>query len=356
MEGSLVRRVTPPPPPGDPLPLTLRPPAVDAGESLAAAPVAASAKPAGELPAASADSLPALWRHRIEALGNVLRDPNPACFAAAFEPAAAALLDLLHRDPDLAIFQVVRHDTGDRVGYGISHSLRTGITACLAAQRLGWNEAQAATVFKAALTMNLSALELQDKLSMQLTPPSLAQREAISTHPTRSMAMLVAAGIDDREWLEAVVQHHEVPGGKDYPRKLQQVTPAACLIRQADLYAAKLSSRGNRATQPAPIAARDLCLQSPGDAMAEAIVDTFGTYPPGCHVAIASGEMGVVVKRGAKAQAPIVAALANRHGDPLFQAVRRDTSFAAFAVTAAVSEHRMRVRVSEDQLVALARG
>lgn len=354
MEGSLVRRVTPPSPPGDPLPLALRPPAV-AGESLAAAPVAASARPAAEPSAASADSLPALWRSRIEALGTALRDPNPARLAAAFEPAAAALLELLHRDPDLAIFQVVRHDTSDRVGYGISHSLRTGITACLAAQRLGWDEARCTTVFKAALTMNLSALELQDKLSMQLTPPSLAQREAIATHPTRSLAMLVAAGIDDREWLDAVVQHHEVPGGKGYPRKLQQVTPAACLIRQADLYAAKLSSRGNRATQPAPIAARDLCLQSPGDAMAEAIVDTFGTYPPGCHVAIASGEMGVVVRRGATAQAPIVAALANRHGDPLFQAVRRDTSFAAFAVTAAVSEHRMRVRVSEDQLVALAR-
>lgn len=356
MEGSHVRRVSPQPPPGDSLPFALRPTAAGAAASAAEAPVAASAKPAAEVLTLPCESLPALWRQRIEAIGNVLRDPDPARFATAFEPAAAALLELLRRDPDLAIFQVVRHGAADRLGYGISHSLRTGITACLAAQRLGWDEARAATVFKAGLTMNLSALELQDKLSMQLTPPSLAQREAIASHPTRSMAMLVAAGIGDREWLDAVAQHHEVPGGKGYPRKLQQVTPAACLIRQADLYAAKLSSRGNRATQPAPIAARDLCLQSPGDAMAEAIVDTFGTYPPGCHVAIASGEMGIVVKRGVKAQAPIVAALTNRHGDPLFEAVRRDTSLPAFAVTAAVSEHRMRVRVSEEKLALLARG
>ena len=40
-------------------------------------------------------------------------------------------------------------------------------------------------------------------------------------------------------------------------------------------------------------------MQDPGHPICAALVKEFGVYPPGCFVTLASGETGVVVKRGA---------------------------------------------------------
>ena len=112
----------------------------------------------------------------------------------------------------------------------------------------------------------------------------------------------------------------------------------------------KHSPRAGRKPQPAQKAARELFTQSAGDPMAALIIKEFGIYPPGVFVQLASGEMAVVTQRGASANAPIVAAITNKSGDPLAHPARRDTSAAAHAIVSAVPQTAIKVQVSVDAL------
>ena len=199
-------------------------------------------------------------------------------------------------------------------------------------------------------------LELQSRLSTQVTPVTPAQRDAIREHAQGSVAILQAAGITDREWLDAVAHHHEVPTGAGYPQQLAEVGELASMLRRADVFTAKLSPRVTRAALAANQAARQMFLQDQGHPMSAALVKEFGVYPPGCCVKLASGEVGLVVKRGDTATTPIVAALTNRKGEPMIDPVRRNSALAEHTIVEVVDEKSLRVRVSPEKLVVLANG
>ena len=106
------------------------------------------------------------------------------------------------------------------VDYGVHHATHAAITGWLVASRLGWSADDCQRVFKAALTMNISMLELQGQLALQTTPPTDEQRRAIHAHPQFSRLMLEMAGVTDADWLQAVAQHHEAPDGSGGTLKL----------------------------------------------------------------------------------------------------------------------------------------
>ncbi len=309
---------------------------------------------AAQIRQAPPEQLPALWGRCMEGVAHALRSSQQEHFRAALDDAAVPVLALIERDPDLAIFQVVRQQAGALAEYGVTHSVHAAITSRLVAQRLGWDEARLASVFKAALTMNLSMLELQGWLATQVTPLTALQREAIRTHPTRSVEMLEKSGITDREWLAAVAQHHEKPDGSGYPARLREVGEIASLLRRADIYTAKLSARSTRSAMAANRAGREIFMQDPEHPMNNAIVKEFGVYPPGCFVLLASGETGVVVRRGTSANTPIVASLTSKKGEPLSEPLRRDTAVRAHQIVDTVAEHTLKVRVSPETLALLA--
>jgi hypothetical protein len=184
-------------------------------------------RPGTDILEAAAETLPALWGKCADRLMLVLRNPSQLDFLAALDEASKPVLSLVERDPDLAIFQVVRQDVSG-MRYGVMHSLHTGIACHLAAQRLGWDRDRRQVLLRAALTMNLAMLELQGRLATQATPPTPAQRAIIQHHPTRSADMLQAAGVSDRDWLDAVAQHHEDRRDREGVRHL-----SAGLLRQA---------------------------------------------------------------------------------------------------------------------------
>jgi HD-GYP domain-containing protein (c-di-GMP phosphodiesterase class II) len=300
------------------------------------------------------EELPALWGRCMEGVAHALRNSQQEHFRAALDDAAVPVLALIERDPELAIFQVVRQQAGALAEYGVKHSVHAAITSRLVAQRLGWSEAELGCVFKAALTMNLSMLELQGWLATQVTPLTALQREAIRSHPTRSVEMLEKSGVTDRDWLDAVAQHHEKADGSGYPARLREVGEFASLLRRVDIYTAKLSARSTRSAMAANRAGREIFMQDPEHPMNNAIVKEFGVYPPGCFVQLASGETGVVVKRGASANTPIVASLTGTTGEPLPEPLRRDTAVREHQIVDVVAEHALRVRVSAQKLAALA--
>lgn len=310
--------------------------------------------PRGEVVEAPVESLPALWSGCIDRVGRTLRTPALPEFAQALAEAAEPVLALVERDPDLAIFQVVRQESAGRSPYGVMHSVHTAIAGYLVAQRLGWDAACIERVFKAALTMNIAMLELQARLATQVTPLTAAQRETIHHHPIRSAEMLEASGVTDADWLAAVRNHHEIPGGHGYPRGSQDVDDMASLLRRVDVYTAKLSPRITRQALPANQAGRDLFMQDGQHPMAAAVIKEFGVYPPGCFVQLQCGEVGVVIKRGSNANTPVVAALTSRTGDALMEPARRQTDSRGYGVVGVVPESALRVRVSPEKLVVLA--
>lgn len=302
---------------------------------------------------ASREALPGLWRDAMSHIGDVLRRPDATCFAGALDEAAAPVQALIARDPDLAIFQVLRQEANAHAQYGLSHSVHTAIVTQLVAQRLGWPDADRERAFKAALTMNISMLELQGVLAEQAGPPSAEQRRQIAEHPQRSREMLQAAGITDADWLRAVAEHHEERDGSGYPSGTREPSELATLLHRADVYTAKLSPRASREARAADEVGREIFMQDPGHPVCAALVKEFGIYPPGCFVVLASGETGVVVARGSTVMSPLVAALTNAYGAPLPEPVRRDTRLPLHAIVGVLQARQMRARLVPEKIAAL---
>lgn len=303
--------------------------------------------------AAPREQLPRLWAgcmHQVQQM--LLAEPEHG-FHTALEDAAGPVHALIERDPDLAIFQVLQHGAGDDTAYGARRSLQTAITGFLVAQRLGWEPAQSDRLFKVALTMNISMLALQGQLAHQTTPPTPAQRAELQTHPMRSVRMLQHAGVADAAWLHAVLHHHEQEDGSGYPAGHTEVGDLATLARRADVYTSKLSSRRSREALAADQAGRQMFMQDPGHPMTAALVKEFGIYPPGCYVRLVSGELAIVVARGATITTPVVACLTNALGRPLPRPERRATDAQAHAVACVVVERQAPVHLPLDRLAAL---
>jgi HD-GYP domain-containing protein (c-di-GMP phosphodiesterase class II) len=303
---------------------------------------------------APAQMLPKLWTECMDRVGHTLQDCNHEGFSQALEDATEPVQALIERDADLAIFQVLRQGSSAHTQYGVTHSIHTAITSFLVAQRLGWDAEQARKVFKVALTMNVSMLELQGQLAQQLTPVTPEQREAIVTHPHRSVEMLELAGITDSEWLEAVAHHHVASDGSGYPPGTHRVNDLAALVRRADIYTAKLSPRSSRDAMAADRAGRTMFMGDPNNSMTAALVKEFGVYPPGCFVKLVSGETAVVIKRGPSVITPIVAALTTPSGTPLSEPVQRDTSQRDSAIAGVVGEKSVQVKLAPEKLASLA--
>jgi len=309
--------------------------------------------PADRIKQARADELPGLWADGLNKLGDTLRDPAHPGFLDALGDATPAVLALIERDKDLAIFQVLRQDGNEHVQYGVNHATHAAITAYLVAQRLGWTDSDAQRAFKAALTMNLSMLDLQGQLALQTTPPTPEQRAAIHGHPELSRQLLEISGVTDADWLTAVSQHHERLDGSGYPQGLHGASDIATLVQRADIYTAKLSPRATRDAIAADKAGRMMFMQEPGHPMISALVKEFGVYPPGCFVRLISGETGMVVKRGATVMEPIVAVLTSPFGNSLAQPLRRDTAHQDYAIHSVLGSNAAGVRISPELMLSV---
>lgn len=300
---------------------------VDLAELRTAADVAAQA-PRTELPR--------LWRETLDQIAQTLAASRAPTFVEALDAASAPASELLARDADLALFSVLTQGAQIDTAHGARRALRTAVVASLVARLLGWSSAEATKAFKVALTMNLSVLALQGQLARQGEPPRRAQRDQLRAHPMHSVQMLQAAGVQDHDWLQAVLQHHEVEDGSGYPAGRHDVSELASLVRRADTFTSRLAARNPAQALAADAAGRALFMQGPGYPSAQALVAEFGLYAPGCQVRLASGARAVVVGRGATLTAPLVSCLTDGNGLPLAAPRRQASGHAQDAVVALV--------------------
>ncbi len=303
-----------------------------------------------QIKAARREQLPAMLRTAMALACEALSKAPTEGYEAVVDAVAEPLMAIVEADPDLAIFQIIRQEGNYLTQYGVTHSIHCAFTAFLVALRFGWGETDVRRAFNSALTMNVSMLELQGLLATQGHPMTEAQRAMVESHPQRSADLLQSVGISDADWLAGVRRHHHPEPSPDLSAPANEL---AALLRSADTYTAKLSPRRSREALSADVAARLIFAANRGDPATAALVKEFGLYPPGCHVRLACGETGYVVRRGELAHIPWVAVTSDADGRPLQEPVRRNTAQPAYKVAAVLpSGTRMRFSAETMQRIA----
>lgn len=292
------------------------------------------------------------WTDAIDTLETLVHDlPHAPDFPAKIGALAQELITLADLDADIAIFMAVRQDQARHLRYGYSHSIYTALLAILMAQRMEWAAATIRLVTLAALTMNASIADLQGQMANQDYPVLDRQRAQLRTHPIDSAALLAKAGITDTPWLEAVRQHHEQASGKGYPTGTTQINELAQMLRMADIFMARISPRGIRPPMSVQDAARQMFRDDKGGPMSSAIIKVLGIYPPGNLVKLASGELGVVMRRRAEARTPLVTAVTDAQGRSVTTTLHRNTAETTFAITGpAADDKNLLARVPPERL------
>lgn len=242
---------------------------------------------------------------------------------------------LCEQAPDAALGSV--HLCRD-APYSACHPIHTAILCDLIARRSGFDDVARLALCCAALTQNLAIAELQDRLGRQAGGLQPDQQAAVHAHPHSSVAMLQKAGVQDREWLQIVAQHHERLDGSGYPKSLRgdQISASARLLAVVDRYTAMVSERAYRPALIAKIALRHFADQGQTQFDPQfgiLLIKELGIFPPGSWVRLANGETGIVLKRSDSSTQPLVGALLNPRGDAYVRPLRRQTADQQFRVT-----------------------
>jgi HD-GYP domain-containing protein (c-di-GMP phosphodiesterase class II) len=271
-------------------------------------------------------------------------------------------LDRLHvqlqlhtkQNPNGALFALFHLSASEIRLYSATHAMLVSVMCSLAAREvLNWSPEQELTLCRAALTMNIGMTELQDRLAMQLTPPTLEQRKQIDLHAARSVQLLGEIGVTDMIWLETVRDHHSVPPGP--LASMSEGRRMARLIQRADMFGARLAPRASR-VPTSPAAAMQACYFDENrqvDEVGAALIKAVGIYSPGSFVRLSTNEVAIVIQRGLNTTTPKVAVLINREGIPTSEPVIRDTSQREYRIVASVPHRDVKVQINLQRLLPL---
>ncbi len=297
---------------------------------------------------------PPTWDGLAVKMAAALREPATSDFLERINSIDKDLLSLLAAGADSALLSLIYSASTETHKYSARHALLVTVIVELAARQLeAWPLEWRAPLRKAAITMNLAMTTLQDQLAIQESSTSPYQREQIEQHAKKGAIILGDLGVTDELWLKAVELHHTSP-----PGPLAEMEPSAQLarlIRRADMFAARLSPRKSRQAMTATAAGRAAYLDEnqQTDQAGTAIIKAVGIYPPGCFVKLATGEIAIVLKRGSRSNAPLVASVVGGKGLPLSNPMLRDTRHKANEVTGTAAPHEVRVRLSIADLLAM---
>ena len=321
------------------------------GQIARAVPDAAECGPAAAKPAV-ADSA-AAWHGVMLRASALLHDPPQSDFATRVHRLERDALGLLDGDTDAALLMLIHSTTSEVHQYSVTHALLVMGVCELASRHLAWPAEWRPSLRRAALTMNLAMTSLQDQLALQEGPVTPPQRTTIDGHSLRAAAQLRELGVADGLWLDAVEHHHASTPGPlaELPPMLQ----LARLIQRADIFAARLSPRKVRQAMAGTAAAKAAYLDEnqQADEAGAAIIKALGIYPPGSYVRLASTEIGIVLRRGQRANEPVVASIVGKSGAPLGEPAMRDIRQKAFEITGGVAPHDVKLRLNLERLLQL---
>ncbi len=282
----------------------------------------------------------------------LLGDTRAARWEERLDELADEMLSRLERQVDPTLLRFIHMAGTQPEDYSTHHAILVMLLCALAGPRLpGWTPEWRRPLTRAALSMNVGMVPMQNELVRQAHPLTPNQRAAIDAHAQRGVGLLQAAGIDDALWLLAVQHHHDAPNGP--LDKFEPSLRLARLIQRADRYAARLSARRNRDALSAKAAAQAAFFDEGGhpDEAGQALLGVTGLHPPGAWVKLACGEIALVMKRQPNPKAPLtVVSLINRDGMPLGAPAVRHTALPKFKVEAGVPSGEIRVQPNLEAL------
>jgi HD-GYP domain-containing protein (c-di-GMP phosphodiesterase class II) len=244
---------------------------------------------------------------------------------------------------------------GDYHRYSIRHSVDTAILVEEISAEVGMPPIARNSLVAAALTMNVSMLEMQDRLHVISTPLPNSVRAIMKTHPERSHAMLQAAGVRDTRWLGAVRDHHERLDGSGYPKGVSgpAVSLEAQYVAVADSLLAMLRPSAYRAPEvPSKVFSKLYELRGKeflADAVSAAI-KTLGIYPIGTLVRLKNGEIAVVTAKGDNMAKPRVKSVTGELGMPRLAPLARDTGVGDYEIISVIDPARAGIAINRRQL------
>lgn len=250
-------------------------------------------------------------------------------------------------NPDVALAAIQLQQDGS---YAVRHQTDVAVLGLLLARELALNPDDCRAVVAAALTMNLSMVDVQDKLDSlqgELVP---TMRHALLDHPRQSVELLRSLGVQDQDWLAIVAQHHERADGSGYPAGLRkaQIVPGAAIVALADRYCAHICHHGARPWRLAPGALGEIYNdrgQYADEGVTRHLVKLLGPYPAGTMVRLADQEIGIVTHSVGQADHPVVHALLDGRGIAYTMPLLRHTTREAYAIKEALDPARHGVKV-----------
>ncbi len=249
------------------------------------------------------------------------------------------IITAVQRQRDLSLAYVFFNKTTEN--YPLRHSLDTAIIAIVIATALDKRPYDIFNIASASLTMNISMLKLQAQLLGKAEALSQEEITRIRRHPAASRALLEQVGINNSDWLDYVLCHHEKNDGSGYPRGLQQddIPEGAQIICLADRYTATLSPRSYRPGLLPNQVLRELLINQKDTlnlGHAGVLTKVIGIYPPGMFVKLRNGETAVVIAKGEDGACPLVKSILGPDNTPLPFPITRDTRGGPLRITGAV--------------------
>ncbi len=307
------------------------------------------------------EELPVAHSHRMvhvfamcdileDRLDRTLAQRDPDTFTRNIERIAQEV-SRLSRDHFDATFANRLLTSGDN--YAISHQLHCAVFISRVLGQLPQiDPSRHQSIVCAALTMNIGMITLQTQLLHQRASLNATQMDGIKRHPMQGRHMLELMGVKDPLWLQMVEQHHEQPDGYGYPTGMRDPILEAYLLHLIDVFCAKICSRGYRQAMSAKQAAQQMFAREGGSAqsLASLLIKEAGVYPPGTFVTLFNGELGIVIKRGADAVSPVVAALLDTHGHAYAEPVIRQCGAKPLTIIATQDKARGWAKINPQQL------
>lgn len=262
----------------------------------------------------------------MRSLFNELHSKSPAPDAAErLRARARKIIDACATAPQIAM--AAAH-LDFQNPYPLAHHVQAAVVCALLGKRLGFDGAALMSVVCAALTCDVGLVEFSH-LEKQAEPLDASQLECVRRHPERAASLLRRAGIEERDWLDILLQHHERLDGSGYPdgRTGADICMGARLLAVADSYAAMIRGRAFRAARTPFEAGQELLMHKNtlyDERICVALIEEFGPYPAGSIVRLSNGETAVV-KESAEAQGTgVVMSVYDAKGMPLMTPVRRE--------------------------------
>lgn len=296
------------------------------------------------------------WEQLASQLDATLRDMRAGSdWLARLMTVHARARALSERRPDASLYHMIYTAGHMTEKYSCHHALLSLMVCEQVAALLQWPAECRDALGRAALTMNVAMTRLQDLLAQSDLRVTPEMRQQIDNHPAAGAALLAEAGLGDPLCLEVVRLHHDAA---DPHRPLAELVPErqlARLLRRVDIFCAKISRRRTRVPMSPVQAAREACLGANGqpDEIGGALLRAVGLYPPGSFVELLSGEIGIVVARGRRANVPYVASLVSASGSVLGVPALRDTLDAKFGVKGVVPPAVVKVLPPHERLLAM---